>query len=548
MKNISQNIRKAVQKKLLQKAASFLIKKLLLLLAPLIPVLLILLLAVIMAVTLFAAFYGAMPQEQTLTGVKVNDQDKKIYAKAEKLVQGKNVEQTWLNKSTHLGFLADYYGSDVKLINKWGDVYAPVLFKASQKPNKNLLQNEGWLTENLERTADDLKPYFYYKKSQIIYHTEDGDEVYEIYLLTEANTIRGHYIFEYEWVTEDKVTYEKLVNRRLIKKWDRLEEFLQKYLTLPNKKETTTARQMVFEAGQGFTAKKQWFEWLQNKFGSSYGWVSSAMVPAELKPYFLEAEEKYGIPWWFLAAVAMKESSFNPEASGFDGTSSYGLMQTLPENWQKYSVMLGFDPVVDKDNPRAQILVGAYMLASYGIKVDWESNNWREESLPMLVAYNAGASKIGDRGTEEYVKKNYAEPIWEYAEQFKNPVVWPVPGYTTITSGFGMRVHPILGVEKFHYGIDIAAPEGAPVVSVSGGVAYAEYEEDGFGKYVIVKDGIYEYYYAHLSEIEIKDGQKVTPGTVIGRVGSTGRSIGSHLHLGIKPIGGNWIDPLQVLK
>ncbi|PHJ39960.1 hypothetical protein P378_00120 [Desulforamulus profundi] len=103
MNNIRQKIRKAVQRKLLKKAVSFLVKKLLLLLAPLIPVLLILLLAIIFAVTLFAAFYGSMPQEQTLTGVKVNDQDQKIYTKAEKLVQEKNVEQTWLN-GTHLAF------------------------------------------------------------------------------------------------------------------------------------------------------------------------------------------------------------------------------------------------------------------------------------------------------------------------------------------------------------------------------------------------------------------------------------------------------------
>lgn len=203
------------------------------LLAPLIPVLLILLISIFLAVTLFAAFFGAMPKQQTLTSVKANAQDSKIYAQAEELVSEKNVEQTWLkgpDGNTHLGFLADYYGSDVKLINKWGDIYSPVLFKASENPNKNLLQDESWLTKNLEYTADTLKPYFYYKKSQIIYHTEDGDEVVEIYLLTEADTIRGQYVYEYKWIDTPKKSYERLENIRMVREWDRLEEFLKNTL------------------------------------------------------------------------------------------------------------------------------------------------------------------------------------------------------------------------------------------------------------------------------------------------------------------------------
>ncbi len=55
------------------------------------------------------------------------------------------------------------------------------------------------------------------------------------------------------------------------------------------------------------------------------------MVPAELRPYFDEAAQRFGIPVWFLVAVAMKESSFNVTVYGEDGTGSYGLMQVLPE-------------------------------------------------------------------------------------------------------------------------------------------------------------------------------------------------------------------------
>jgi len=550
---------KQVAKHMAKKVLKAALKKVLVILAPLFISLLPVIVAILAAIILLASVYGSMPHDQSLTGIKPSEQDAVIRNVAQQEVAENNVRETWLvDSNTRIGYLADRYGSDVKLINKWGDVYSPALYKAMQTFEENKMSNLQWSQNEIKKLAYDLRPFFDYKKSTITVCGEEGCESNTVYLLVEANTIRGHYKYTYEWVSETSsngvsVRYERLKDVVLVgEKWERLENYLKDYLDLQGetgKKDAPIVREMVFNAGEGFTMQQEWLNWLNSVFGGSAAWASGAMIPAELRPYFEEAAQRFGIPSWFLAAVAMKESTFNPTAVGQDGTGSYGLMQVLPDNWNKYAPLLGFDVYADKDNSRAQVLVGAYMLASYGIHVNWDGDNWKEESLPMLVCYNAGAGKLGNKTMEEYVRKNYAEVVWEYAERFKAPVTWPVPGYTEISSGFGMRFHPILGQTKSHNGIDIAAPEGAQVISVSGGIAYVGYEAGGFGNYVVVKDSTYEYYYAHLSSVSVANGQQVTPGMEIGLVGSTGLSSGPHLHFGLKPLdSGQWIDPLLILN
>jgi murein DD-endopeptidase MepM/ murein hydrolase activator NlpD len=228
-------------------------------------------------------------------------------------------------------------------------------------------------------------------------------------------------------------------------------------------------------------------------------------------------------------------------------------MQVSPENWQAYAPKLGFDPARDATNPRAQILVGAYILKGYlPSSVDW-NGNWKEATLKGLTWY-AGYRTAGevDRAAMERCRREYASKVWPYAETFKSaPAAWPVPGYYEISSPFGWRIHPITGARTFHDGIDIPAPEGTPVVSVSGGIAYAtpESQSGGYGNLVVVKDALYEYYYAHLSSFSVVSGAMIKPGDPVGAVGSTGVSTGPHLHFGVKPLDGQqFIDPLSLLK
>lgn len=123
----------------------------------------------------------------------------------------------------------------------------------------------------------------------------------------------------------------------------------------------------------------------------------------------------------------------------------------------------------------------------------------------------------------------------EYIEEFKQeiantPVGSPLEG--TITSSFGFRSNPFGGGGgESHKGLDISAPFGRPVkCTAEGKVVFAGYRGD-YGNLVIISHGEeYQTYYGHLSQILVKEGQEVKVSTFIGKVGSTGRSTGPHLH------------------
>ncbi len=114
------------------------------------------------------------------------------------------------------------------------------------------------------------------------------------------------------------------------------------------------------------------------------------------------------------------------------------------------------------------------------------------------------------------------------------PAVQPIPNedLTSTAGGFGMRIHPIHKIPKFHAGMDFTAKQGTPIYATGDGkVIFADYATNGYGMHVIVDHGFdYETLYGHLSELKVRNGQKVKRGDVIGLVGNTGLSAGPHLH------------------
>jgi len=108
----------------------------------------------------------------------------------------------------------------------------------------------------------------------------------------------------------------------------------------------------------------------------------------------------------------------------------------------------------------------------------------------------------------------------------------PISG-ARMSSGYGMRRHPVLGYNKMHKGIDFAAPTGTPIYAAGDGVIEKAGWVGGFGKYVKIRhNSKLKTAYAHMSKInaKVKNGARVTQGQVIGYVGTTGRSTGPHLH------------------
>jgi murein DD-endopeptidase MepM/ murein hydrolase activator NlpD len=106
----------------------------------------------------------------------------------------------------------------------------------------------------------------------------------------------------------------------------------------------------------------------------------------------------------------------------------------------------------------------------------------------------------------------------------------PVEG-ARLTSGFGMRFHPLLSYSRMHQGVDFGAPHGAPILAAAGGTVSFAGRHGGHGNYVMVKHNKdLTTAYAHMSRFAVRPGQQVAQGQVIGYVGSTGMSTGPHLH------------------
>jgi len=126
-------------------------------------------------------------------------------------------------------------------------------------------------------------------------------------------------------------------------------------------------------------------------------------------------------------------------------------------------------------------------------------------------------------------------------------MAWPVPGYTRITSPFGMRTHPITGVYKLHTGVDIGAPMGANFIAANDGIVTYAGWNNAYGNMVMIDHGGgITTLYAHGSEILVQVGDRVYQGTAVLKVGSTGYSTGPHAHFEVR-VNGQYVQPLDYI-
>ncbi len=136
----------------------------------------------------------------------------------------------------------------------------------------------------------------------------------------------------------------------------------------------------------------------------------------------------------------------------------------------------------------------------------------------------------------------------EFQTIFKSmPLLSPMHETTRISSQFGLRKHPILGIQRLHAGLDYAAPEGHPISSPAAGTIVFAGTKGGYGNVIEINHGFgITTRYAHLAEIRVELGQKVASKAFIGTVGTTGLSTGAHLHYETR-IDGEPQDPMKFI-
>lgn len=166
--------------------------------------------------------------------------------------------------------------------------------------------------------------------------------------------------------------------------------------------------------------------------------------------------------------------------------------------------------------------------------------------------YEASISEQNDTiaALEKAVKEDRAKLTEQQkARQYDGGMfTWPCPSYTRVSDDYGMRMHPTLHVEKFHNGIDLAAPAGSSILAAYDGTVVAASYSSSMGNYVMIDHGGSLYtLYMHASALYVSEGQDVTKGQTIAAVGSTGRSTGNHLHFGVR-LNGEYVSPWNYLS
>ena len=164
------------------------------------------------------------------------------------------------------------------------------------------------------------------------------------------------------------------------------------------------------------------------------------------------------------------------------------------------------------------------------------------------TAMNGGAARGLDSGFSSGSALDHLSGFGDMDANFDGPSIWPVIG--PITSSFGQREDPVLGngEGEFHTGIDIGAPNGTPIIATADGVVRSAEMANGYGREVIIDHGHgVETLFGHMSGFAVMAGQTVTRGQVIGYVGHSGRTTGSHLHYEVR-IRNTPVNPHKYLR
>lgn len=172
-----------------------------------------------------------------------------------------------------------------------------------------------------------------------------------------------------------------------------------------------------------------------------------------------------------------------------------------------------------------------------------------KEYQDMIAAQDAIIRSLESAIAEQRRRlENGDEDVSELPSYDGGKFTFPAPSYTRVSDDYGNRIHPTLGVNQFHNGIDLAAPSGSPILAAYDGSVIAADYSSTMGNYIMLDhgDGLFTIY-MHASSLLVSKGNSVSRGQKIALVGSTGRSTGPHLHFSVR-LNGNYVSPWNYLK
>ena len=171
-----------------------------------------------------------------------------------------------------------------------------------------------------------------------------------------------------------------------------------------------------------------------------------------------------------------------------------------------------------------------------------------DEELQAQIAKTEKEYNEQKRKEEQAQQQQQQQPSTKPNSTVTDGIKWTMPcSYVRLSSPYGYRTHPIDGQWKFHSGVDLAGPEGTPIVATRDGTVTAAAYSSGNGNYVTINHGDgFSSSYLHMTHDVVSVGQKVKAGQIIGYMGNTGYSKGSHLHFTIY-YNGNTVNPADYL-
>lgn len=212
---------------------------------------------------------------------------------------------------------------------------------------------------------------------------------------------------------------------------------------------------------------------------------------------------------------------------------------------EERSVLNAAKTTVEEEEKALNELIGTKEQEMYKMSSDIKSKEAAIKEYEAEIASQNETIAALEAAVAEERKRLAAEQNRRYDGGI---FTWPAPSYTKISDEYGNRLHPILGVQQFHNGLDMAAPGGSAILAAYDGTVVAASYSASMGNYIMIDHGDSLYtIYMHASALYVSKGAEVSKGDKIAAVGSTGRSTGNHLHFSVR-LNGNYVNPWNYLR